>query len=84
MKKDSDMEVIMEPESIKPKVFVPQTVISLSLDDPTILSSKLDFDLRSTFGLVTVLLAVTSSVCPTTEEVLHLMKKCLPEPCHHD
>lgn len=64
----------MEPESIKPIVLTPQMTMSPSLEEPTILSNKLDVEPLGTFGLFSELHVFTSPGRPSTEEVKSLKK----------
>lgn len=64
--------MIIEPESIRPRVLSPQITISPSLAEPTNLCNKLGFDTSFDFGLPNILYELASSVCPLTEEVTGL------------
>lgn len=61
----------MEPVSIKPEVLTPPITISPLFDDPTNLLNRSVFVTEDTPGPSTEL-EITSSVCPTTEEVTRL------------
>lgn len=73
----------MEPVSINPTVLTPDIIISPSFEEPTNLSTKLGLKSTDEFGPFSDLRVLTSSVCPTTEEVNCLKESCHPGKCYH-